>query len=177
MILRPGLQPTLQPGQRRHRALRFSLDHFRVQRKAVQHLGAGQPLQGHLAAIGPYGQHVAGVTLDQRGQQTQAIGQPPFTVFVQARPQVIRGNAQILAALAEQFLSQLNHLVDIRTGELVDLFTHALEIIVVTRILADSRLRADGLQPGLPVLRLGAGKGQRVAFAQAAGDQFEQAHG
>jgi len=145
LLRRPPTQAALQPGERGGGALGFGLDHFRVQRQRVQHLATGQPFQGHLAAVRTAGQHRVGKALHQRGQQTQAIRQAEFAVLVQARPQVVGGDAQVLAALGQQLLRQLGNLLGIGTRQFVDFFAHALEVIVVAGVVADRGFGADGV--------------------------------
>ncbi|MNI11332.1 hypothetical protein D3C73_644760 [compost metagenome] len=176
LILRPGRQPVLQPGQRRHRTLGLVLDHFGVARQGVEHLAARQPLQRHLAAVGTRRQHLDGVAFQHCGQQVQAVGQTRFAIPVQACPDVISDHPQILARSGQQRLRQLDDLFDVGPGQLVDLLTHALEIIIAGRIFPGGQVRADRLQPGLPVPCLRPGKAHGIPLPEATFDQSVQAH-
>ncbi|MNP52629.1 hypothetical protein D3C76_1470370 [compost metagenome] len=95
---------------------------------------------------------------------------------MQACPYVISDHPQILAGSGQQGLRQLDDLFDIGPGQFVDLLTHALEIIIAGRVFSYGQVRADRLQPGLPVPCLRPGKAQAIALPQATFDQSVQAH-
>lgn len=94
---------------------------------------------------------------DQPGQQGKAIRQPGLAVTVQPRPDVIGCHPHILAVCGEQLFSQLAGQRGIGTRELIDLFTHLLEVVIVTGVFTGMLIGCHRLQPTFPERNLLSG--------------------
>ncbi|MNE62781.1 hypothetical protein D3C80_1580860 [compost metagenome] len=88
--------------------------------------------------------------IDQPGQQGKSVSQPDLAITMQTRPDVVGGDADILALCGEQFFSQFAGQRGIRAGEFVHFFAHLLEVIVIAGVNARRLILCDRLQPVIP---------------------------